>query len=196
MPSLDEIIERIKTHIADPEAETDVELELYPPTTLDRVEAAEKELGFALPPLLKRLYIEVGNGGFGPEYGLAGIDGCGTNKASRDIVTLYRQQEGEEWKQRFPQWPDKMLKIGCLGCGMYAAIDCSTPDYNLFLFEPNAYGLKMTDLEKGDLRFANCLFPYRSSFNEWLYAWAQGENVALPEEFREPEEDYEEDEEE
>jgi len=32
-------------------------------------------MGFALPPLLERLYSEVGNGGFGPGYELCGLSG-------------------------------------------------------------------------------------------------------------------------
>lgn len=35
--------------------------------TLTRAEAA---LGFRLPPLLADLYLHIGDGGFGPEYGL------------------------------------------------------------------------------------------------------------------------------
>jgi hypothetical protein len=33
------------------------------------LELAESRLSFPLPPLLKRLYVEIGNGGFGPGYG-------------------------------------------------------------------------------------------------------------------------------
>ncbi len=32
----------------------------------------EQTLGYPFPPLLKRLYVEVGNGGWGPGYGLLG----------------------------------------------------------------------------------------------------------------------------
>ena len=33
----------------------------------------ESELGFGLPPLLRAIYHEVGNGGFGPGHGILGI---------------------------------------------------------------------------------------------------------------------------
>src|SRR5438552_9489750 len=33
----------------------------------------ETRLGFALPSLMKRVYTEIGNGGFGPGYGLIGL---------------------------------------------------------------------------------------------------------------------------
>jgi hypothetical protein len=48
---------------------------IYPPTTISVVEATEKELGFRLPSLLSQLYTEVANGGFGPGYGIYGLEG-------------------------------------------------------------------------------------------------------------------------
>ena len=40
------------------------------PVTQQELDRAKAMLGFALPPLLKRVYLEVGNGGFGPAHGL------------------------------------------------------------------------------------------------------------------------------
>src|SRR5262245_41797485 len=40
------------------------------PVRREAVEAAEREFGYPFPALLRRLYLEVGNGGFGPGYGL------------------------------------------------------------------------------------------------------------------------------
>jgi hypothetical protein len=44
-----------------------------PPASQSQVDETEQMLGFALPPLLKKLYTEVGNGGFGWGNGLIGI---------------------------------------------------------------------------------------------------------------------------
>jgi hypothetical protein len=43
------------------------------PATPATVAEAEELAGRPLPPLLRRLYLEVGNGGFGPGYGLLGL---------------------------------------------------------------------------------------------------------------------------
>ena len=43
------------------------------PASVDAVEAAERRFGHAFPSLLRRLYLEVGNGGFGPGYGIIGL---------------------------------------------------------------------------------------------------------------------------
>lgn len=38
---------------------------LFPPAKAAEVDEAERRLGYALPPLLRRLYTEVADGGFG-----------------------------------------------------------------------------------------------------------------------------------
>src|SRR5688572_7984728 len=45
------------------------------PAPRSAVEEAEALAGAPLPPLLRRLYLEVGNGGFGPGYALLGLRG-------------------------------------------------------------------------------------------------------------------------
>jgi hypothetical protein len=45
------------------------------PATPEAVTEAEKLIGFPLPPLLRRLYLEVANGGFGPAEGILGVRG-------------------------------------------------------------------------------------------------------------------------
>jgi hypothetical protein len=42
--------------------------------TAEMIEEAEAVTGFRLPPLLRRLYLEVGNGGFGPGTGIPTAD--------------------------------------------------------------------------------------------------------------------------
>jgi hypothetical protein len=44
----------------------------FAPATPEDVQATEQALGFALPPLLRAVYLQVANGGFGPGTGLTG----------------------------------------------------------------------------------------------------------------------------
>ncbi|GGT45556.1 hypothetical protein [Streptomyces chromofuscus] len=46
---------------------------LFPPISHSEVEKAERRIGRRLPELLRRLYTEVANGGFGPDGGLASL---------------------------------------------------------------------------------------------------------------------------
>src|SRR6266446_3071138 len=51
----------------------------FPPATEAQVQRTEALLGFLLPPLLRSLYRELANGGFGPGGGLRGaVEGYGT----------------------------------------------------------------------------------------------------------------------
>ena len=47
----------------------------YPPATEKHLRSTDAALGFPLPPLLRALYAQVANGGFGPFYGLIGVRG-------------------------------------------------------------------------------------------------------------------------
>jgi hypothetical protein len=69
---------------------------LPPPVNRQAVTAAEDRLGFALPSLLARLWAEVANGGFGPGYGLFGLEGGHVDDASRQPLPdlLYRCHRG------------------------------------------------------------------------------------------------------
>ncbi|MGW9030728.1 hypothetical protein ACWGQ5_43040 [Streptomyces sp. NPDC055722] len=45
----------------------------FPRLSMAEVERAERKLGYRLPQLLRRIYTEIGDGGFGPEGGLASL---------------------------------------------------------------------------------------------------------------------------
>lgn len=60
----------------------------FPPAMEAQLQETEMALGCSLPPILRAVYTQVANGGFGPGYGVAGamsgFDEAGT------IVTNYR----------------------------------------------------------------------------------------------------------
>jgi hypothetical protein len=60
---------------------------VYPKATPAQVASSERMLGFALPPVLRELYQELANGGFGPVAGLRGIEG-GYNGANREASNV------------------------------------------------------------------------------------------------------------
>lgn len=45
----------------------------FPPATEQHIRETEQQLGFALPSLLKLLYTQIANGGFGPGFGIIGV---------------------------------------------------------------------------------------------------------------------------
>jgi hypothetical protein len=197
------LIERIKDRIADPRHATEGAEAIMPtvaaPATAAQVDAAEAALGFTIPPLLRRLYIEVGNGGFGPGYGLIGVPTKETAARRQrfienyyrniqrprgdpnwwpaelvpvgdfDIVETYRRHAQEDPNDPAWQWPARLVPVCHLGCGMYECVDFSNPQGPVVWFEPNPR-------EKGD-PLADFLIFLALSLERRLEAWLAGENL-------------------
>ena len=160
------LIEQLKTRIKDPRQATEgadvIAPTIYPVASEASLHSAEQALGFALPQLLRQIYLEVGNGGFGPGYGLLGMAG-GATDTGRNIIDLYhwfRQLDSDDpaW-----QWPAQLVPLCDLGCAMYACIDCSTTAGAMTWFEPNPR-------ERGNPVHL-FLIPVASSLEEWLRIW-------------------------
>lgn len=63
------------------------------PASAEAVADAERRLGHRLPPLLRRLYREVANGGFGPGYGILGVAGGHPDDLGMTAANLLDPQE-------------------------------------------------------------------------------------------------------
>ncbi|MEU8804331.1 SMI1/KNR4 family protein [Spirillospora sp. NPDC048819] len=139
--------------------------------TGEQIIEAETLLGFSVPPLLSRLYQEVGNGGFGPDYQLLQL----IAPEGRTAVSTYHAE-------RTPRrWPEGVLPILDWGCAMYAAVDCTDPQAPVLLFEPNAV----------DDDWSNAWFEDAVSLSDWLHTWLSGtgwytEEIMMSDDFSEP----------
>jgi hypothetical protein len=130
--------------------------------------ADEERLGFALPPMLKRLYVEIGNGGFGPGYGLIGISGGVPDDLGRTATEAYRGLRSQERSPPGWSWPEALLPICHWGCGITSCVDCSTPDFRMRIFDPN-----LVD----DDNWRDGFFAEADSFEDWIRAWAEGADL-------------------
>ncbi|RFS82644.1 SMI1/KNR4 family protein [Actinomadura spongiicola] len=126
----------------------------------ERIAEAERQLGFALHPLLVRLYREVADGGFGPDYQLLPLLGPGSS-----VVGEYLERREASVGVRYPEWPEGVVPILTWGCGMYAGIDCFNEAGQVLLFEPNPYGGGSWD---------ECWFLDSASLEAWLETWLAG----------------------
>jgi hypothetical protein len=129
------------------------------PATAAAVTEAESLAG-PLPPLLRRLYREVANGGFGPGYGLLGLRGGHTD----DGATAVDLRRSEWW----PRPPDRLLPVCHWGCAIYSLVDCA--DGHMWAWDPNP-------LDEDQLPKA--LFPEQLTLGEWLERWL-GNRLAQP----------------
>jgi hypothetical protein len=146
-----------------------------PPVSDEAWRETEAVIGFPLPPLMRELYMRVGNGGFGPGYGLRGAIGGATDDNGWDLVEYYRiQREGDqecpEWK-----WPAGLVGLNDWGCGIASCVDCTDPGYPIIDFDPN--GLDTEDKESWRASFVST----GVSFDEWISAWASGADLNQPE---------------
>jgi hypothetical protein len=122
----------------------------------DALAAAEAALRHRLPPLLHRLYLEVGNGGFGPGYGLLGVAEGHRNEAGKTAVSLREGWDG---------LPPALLPICNWGCAIYSFIDVSSPEGQMWAWDPNP--VPHEQLEKA-------LFRQELTFVDWLGRWIEG----------------------
>ncbi|MEU8930551.1 SMI1/KNR4 family protein [Streptomyces sp. NPDC048409] len=126
--------------------------------TLDR---ARETLGFPLPPLLAALYEQVGDGGFGPSYGLLPLLDAAPSGEPAAVTQYLANREYGRKNPEWP-WPEGVLPISHWGCGMYACVDCRTPQATVLLYEPNA------DAADG------AWFVDAPTLTDWLCVWMDG----------------------
>jgi len=131
------------------------------------VAQAEAKLGFSLPSLLRRIYLEVGDGAFG----LSPLNREDFNGlCEEDLVDGYLQrrsltQEAIDlaWEQDEEKpfiWPEKLLMIYDWGCNIYSCLDCSHPENRVLRNDNN-------------LSWAACAIE-SPSFQQWVQAWLNG----------------------
>jgi hypothetical protein len=140
-----------------------------PPTTPLRVSLAEAQLGFALPALLRDIYTKIANGGFGPGYGIVGIDGGapfyagGLTWSNVDLYKAYRQRP-----TRYEPWGEKLLPICHWGCTFYSYLDCALTQAPVMAIDENSHG-------HGPWACAFSL--HVTSFEQWMQRWLDGEDL-------------------
>jgi hypothetical protein len=93
------------------------------PASIGTIEKAEKLLGVGLPPLLRRLYLEVGDGGFGPGYGFLPLLEDEHGHPDESIVGRYRTARGAQQEASGWAWPVGLLPACDWGCAIMSCVD-------------------------------------------------------------------------
>lgn len=120
---------------------------------------AEESLRFRLHPLLRRLYSEVADGGFGPEYTLYPLTAAVLRTTAMASRTAAGLRDGERL-----YWPYEAVAIMDWGCGMDAVVDCRSAEGTVLLVDPNP-GLP----DRADEWFLDS-----ESLAGWLESWLDG----------------------
>ena len=139
-----------------------------PPASPAAVARAEAALGFALPTTLRAIYLDVANGGFGPGYGVMGVEGGFTDDQKMTVVERYRaflapDPSDPEW-----QWQATWLPFCHWGCGIYSIVDAGERN-PVFFIDPGSkdIGAPMSSI----------VLPHKDTLDAWLDDWMNGRDL-------------------
>jgi hypothetical protein len=126
---------------------------------MEIVAEAESRLGFSMPSLLRDIYTLVGNGGFGPVYGLIGLPG-GHTELGYSIVDFYLEFR----KYYGTAWPERLVPIATRGCNIYVCADFS---------QPHALLIEWHSILSADdpIAWKKCFYHEADSLESWLEDW-------------------------
>ena len=138
---------------------TPVESVLPPPADPAGLDRAETELGFPLPAMLRRVYLEVADGGFGPGGGLLGV---------AEAASAYARMRTGEELPRGRTWPDRLVPIVAVDPG-YDCVDASSPAGRIVAWDPEDLGEF-----SGEKAWNGSFSEVAPSVEAWLETWVGG----------------------
>ena len=156
---------------------------VFPTASEEQLQETEARIGFPLPPLLRAMYANIANGGFGPGMGLYGVlHGYKGGYLNADSTISEQHPEGtfeyatyqEHASQAVAQgkrphmavphrqWLQHLLRLCDLGCCEEACVD---DQERMFIVAP----LETND-EYG-------LFQLPWNLEEWLWRWVRSDSL-------------------
>jgi hypothetical protein len=173
MPASEQdLVQRLQERNADRERATDGGIhprKAMRPVAPQRLQAAERVIGLKLPELLRAIYRKVGNGGFGPAYGIVGIKG-GAKLDGYTLETCYEHMLKLENENALWRWPKHLVPVANYGCGMWSCVDCTYRKLPMVLWDPNNLD---ADLGGADARlnWGSSFWDQGLSLRTWLEGW-------------------------
>jgi hypothetical protein len=149
----DEILDALRARLAQGRP-TDLERRrgAPQPVSAEAIEEAERVVGHALPPLLRRIYGEIANGGVGPFGGIEGLSG-GYSSGPSMLKKYVSYLQGTPEPDAPPPPPPGVLFFCDFGCATWTLLDCRHPQGQMWWWD------------QGDRHKLNLTLP------EWLGAW-------------------------
>ncbi|SPF80511.1 SMI1/KNR4 family protein [Pseudoprimorskyibacter insulae] len=136
-----------------------------PPATPAALDHAEASIGHPLPPLLRQIYVQIANGGFGPGYGLLGLtDGATDDRGNTadQLYTAFRTAPAPNGA-----WPDGLVPLCHFGGGIYHCLHL--PTTRMAYWDPTLWD------ESAPMTTA--IFDLGQVFRDWLTAWAEARST-------------------
>jgi hypothetical protein len=145
---------------------------LPPSVTPGELEAAERRMGVTLPPLMRLLYLELANGGFGPGYGILGIEGGWTTDRGKTIEDLYAEMSDSQTEDSRWVWPAGLVPI-VDHSGSFSCLDTTSTEGRIVEWDPGELH------ERGrDGGWSRSFREESPSLAGWLEAWLDRPTMA------------------
>ena len=141
----------------------------FPAITAKELQIAERAVGFKFPEVLRGIYLNVGNGGFGPEYGIVGTKG-GARRDGCTLETCYQKMLELEMENPVWRWPTRLLPLAEYGCGMWGCVDCEYKKLPMILWDPNNLNSEFKGADAKQ-NWGNSFWDIGQPFRTWLQSW-------------------------
>lgn len=143
----DELLNRVKKRVTDPVKFVDAAAWVRPMLKIGAlaeqrdIDDAECLLGFAFPMVFRRMYTEIGNGGWGPHYGFHPIPIHGSKPTENDLVGHHLECTSVEHALEDPSvnWPRGLVEVLCRGCVNYELCDFNKPPHAVYLLSGDTW---------------------------------------------------------
>jgi hypothetical protein len=169
---MEELVERLAERLRREPTSKDVlgfAFRASPPALGTAVVSTERRLGFSVPKSLRKIYLNVANGGFGPGYGVMGVEGGFTDDMGHTVADLYASYRRSDPEDATWQWPEQFLPICHWGCVIYSVVDCGRDPSPIYFADVSAK-------EPGE-PMETILQLHKPSFEAWLGDWLDGKNL-------------------
>ncbi|MFE5676340.1 hypothetical protein ACFQ7B_06365 [Streptomyces erythrochromogenes] len=141
---------------------------LIAPLSRADVDEAERRIGRRLPRLLRRVYTEVADGGFGPDGGLASL--ARGNRVPGDLQDWTSAVDVHE-RNRAAGVPASWFFLTGGGCSMEWYVSLAAVDHPVLLYDADGWVADRGEDPHDGLRHAT------ASLRHWLWTWADGGHV-------------------
>jgi hypothetical protein len=135
--------------------------ELPPPVSPAELSQAKQRLGFQLTGLLRSLYLQVGNGGFGLGYGLLAVNRNGARNAALNLVDWYLEEVNFVHPD-YPPWPRFYITLCDWGDSIRSMMNAVDSAGAISRYRGNAY-------KEGP--WENVMRREAASLHDWLENW-------------------------
>lgn len=113
----------------------------------------------------------MGNGGFGPGYGLIGCAGGFRDARGETIVEAYRGRRQRDPEDPAWSWPEKMVPLFSWGGAVYTCGDFGFENCPLSEFDPYRY--------QGEDPMTSSFRTHGFTLGQFLFRWINGHEIML-----------------